>query len=118
MWGHDGGAGSWLSYEKDSPYGDGGRIPPSFFFMGVSLAPKKKKKGPEPLGDEARVLCHSQVKGEQHVQSLLAGDLHVVHPPSKGICSLLPLRMLNDEVEVSLVERLSEAALGTERASG
>ena len=50
-------------------------------------------------------------RGKQHVQGLLAGDLRVVHPPSKGICSLLPLCMFYDEVEVSLVERLSEAAL-------
>ena len=71
----------------------------------------QRNKGPEPLGDEARVLCHSQAKGEQHVKGLLAEDLHVVHPPSKGICSLLPLCMFYDEVEVSLVERLSEAAL-------
>ena len=55
--------------------------------------------------------CHSQVKGEQHVQGLLAGDLHVVHPPSQSICTLLPLCMFYDKVEVSLVERLSEAAL-------
>ena len=71
----------------------------------------QRKKGPKPLRDEARVLCHSQAKEKQHVQGLLAGDLHVVHPPSQGICSLLPFCLLDDEVEVSLVERLSEAAL-------
>ena len=38
--------------------------------------------------------------------------LYVIYPPSQGICSLLPLHMLNDKVEVSLIERLSEPTLG------
>ena len=103
---HDGGADYLM---KDSPNRDG-TDPTVLLSNGGEPGPKEK--GPEPLGDEARVLCHSQAKGEQHVKGLLAEDLHVVHPPSQGICSLLPLRMLNDEVEVSLIERLSEPTLG------
>ena len=60
--GHDGRAHYLM--KKDSPYCDGGTDPIVLLSNRGDLAPKKKK-GPEPLRDEVRVLCHSQAKQEQ-----------------------------------------------------
>ena len=78
------------------------------------LAPKKK--GLSLSGMRRGSFAILRQRRKQHVQGLLAEDLHSVHPPSQGICSLLPFYILDDEVEVSLIERLSEAALRRDRA--
>ena len=76
----------------------------------------QRNKGPEPLGYEVRVLCHSQAKWETARSGPLWLRIFTWSiPPSlhpRASAAFIHFALLDDnEVEVSLIERLNEAAL-------